>query len=352
MSKRFSAVVVGASGFAGAELIRRLVMHPEVQLTRVGAIDHVGEPIASALPHLEGFTDLKFEDAPAAELAKDADILLMGLPHQASIDTVRALADTNVRILDLSGAFRLSDADAFKQFYGAAHAAPELLADFVYGLPEIHRDSIRGARRVASPGCFATSIELGLLPLARSGLLAGRVDTVAMTGSSGAGATATATTHHPVRAANLRSYKVLTHPHQPEVATVLREQGAKNLRLHFVPVGAPLTRGILATSIVEVSRDHSPAQVREAFHATYNGERFVRVPDQRLPEVVAVAGSNYAEAGVVIGDTPKSEATFPVTCVSALDNLLKGGAGQAIQNMNLMLGLEESLCLVDPGPYP
>ena len=350
MSTKSSVVLVGASGFAGAELIRRLVMHPSVELTRVGAIDHIGEPIASALPHLEGRTDLVFENVPAAEMARDADVLIMGLPHQASLDAVRGLAGTNVRILDLSGAFRLADAAAFEKFYGQAHDAPELLREFVYGLPELNRSEIRGARRVASPGCFATCIELGLLPLARAGLLSGSVDTVAVTGSSGAGAMPTPTTHHPVRAGNLRVYRALTHPHAPEVVAGLTSAGGRDLELNFVPMAAPLVRGILATSFARIADGPEAEELAALYRDAYAAEPFVRSPAGRLPEVVAVAGSNYAEVGIVAGEAEDGQRV--VTCISAVDNLIKGGAGQAIQNLNLMLELDETLTLADPGPYP
>lgn len=349
-SKRHSVVVVGASGFAGAELIRRLIMHPHVELTRVGAIDHVGLPIASALPHLEGMTDLVFEDVPAAEMARDADVLIMGLPHEASLEAVRGLADSDVRILDLSGAFRLSDKAAFEKFYGQTHDAPELLDEFVYGLPELNREKIRGARRVASPGCFATCVELGLLPLARAGLLTGAIDTVAITGSTGAGAVATPTTHHPVRAGNVRVYAALKHPHAPEVVTGLESAGARDITLSFVPVAGPYVRGILATSFARLKDGPDASELQALYRETYKDEPFVRSPASRLPEVVAVAGSNYAEAGVVAGELENGVRV--VTCISALDNVIKGGAGQAVQNLNLMLDLDETLTLGDPGPYP
>jgi N-acetyl-gamma-glutamyl-phosphate reductase len=212
---------------------------------------------------------------------------------------------------------------------------------------------LRGARFVASPGCFATTVELGLLPLARAGWLQGAVQCVGITGSSGAGATPTLTTHHPVRAGNLRAYRPLLHNHAPEIREALTRAGARELEIEFVPVAAPLTRGILATSFARVPAGVDVAQLRRAFEDSYAEERFVILPEGRLPEVVAVAGSNYAEVGFAIGETTgEGRAQRTVTVVSALDNLVKGGAGQAIQNMNLMLGLEESLGLTQPGSFP
>ncbi|HEY4103871.1 MAG TPA: N-acetyl-gamma-glutamyl-phosphate reductase [Polyangiaceae bacterium] len=340
----------GASGFAGAELLRRLLEHPGVEVVRVCANDHVGEPIASAHPHLEGLTALRFENPPHAEAAKGVDVVLMGLPHAASVEVALAVRGTNTRIVDMSGAFRLQSVDSYARYYGSPHPRPELLPEFVYGLPELNRERIREARYVASAGCFATTIELMLLPFAKAGLLEGSVEVVGITGSSGAGATPSPTTHHPVRAHNLRTYRPLEHQHAPEIVETLHAAGARELSLQFVPVSAPLTRGIFATAFFLVPAEISEAELRALPARTYRNERFVCVPEQRLPEVVAVAGSNRAEIGLTLG--PLVGKTRGVTVFGALDNLVKGGAGQAIQNLNLMLGFEESTALTTPGLFP
>jgi len=347
--KRFRAGVLGGSGFAGAELVRRLLAHPQVELVRVCAADHVGEPIASALPHLEGRTELVFENPPPAEAVEGLDIVLMGLPHGASIEVVERVIERDVRVIDMSGAFRLKDQAAYERFYGGPHARPELLGRFVYGLPELNRDAIRGARFVSSPGCFATSIELALLPFAKRGMLRGSVQVVGVTGSSGSGVTPSVTTHHPTRSVNLRTYRPLAHQHAPEIVAALATAGA-NVELDFVPVSAPLARGIFATAFFHAPASVPPETLAEVAQAAYASEPFVRVPKNRLPEVVAVAGSNYAEVGVVVG--PERHGERLVTVFAALDNLIKGGAGQAIQNMNLMLELPETITLEDAGGYP
>jgi N-acetyl-gamma-glutamyl-phosphate reductase len=239
---------------------------------------------------------------------------------------------------------------AHEAVQGGEHPHPELLGTFVYGLPELNRDRIRAARAVASPGCFATTIELALLPLARAGLLAGTISVVGITGSSGSGVAPSAGTHHPVRAVNLRTYKPLDHQHVPEIEETLARAGARETHLCFVPVSAPLSRGIFATSFVALPESVTDAQVAEAYRSAYADEPFVRVVGKRQPEVAAVSGSNFAEVGFAL--PPPGPGPRTLAALSAIDNLIKGGAGQAIQNMNLMLGLPETMSLEDPGPWP
>ncbi len=348
--KRYRAAVIGGSGYGGAELIRRLLVHPEVTLARVASVDFVGEPLGTAHPSLEGAAGLVFEDVGPGEAAEGMDVVLLALPHRVSSRKMPELVATKAKVVDMSGDFRLKDAAAYERYYGQPHPHPELLPEFVYGLPELFRERIRAARLVASPGCFATTIELALLPLARAGLLEGVVHVQGITGSSGSGAAPSAGTHHPVRANNLRTYKPLEHQHLPEIAETLAQAGARELELRFVPVSAPLARGILATAFVELPDAWTEERVRRLYEETYAGEPFVRVPRKRLPEVAAVSGSNRAEVGVAVGAPVKGRRT--AAFFGATDNLVKGGAGQAIQNMNLMLGLPEKASLEDPGPWP
>jgi N-acetyl-gamma-glutamyl-phosphate reductase len=349
--KRHRAAVIGGSGYGGAEMIRRLLLHPEVELVRVASVDHVGEPLSAAHPSLEGRTGLVFEDLAPRAAAEGMDVVLLGLPHRVTAEKVPEIAALpEVRVVDMSGDFRLRSAESYERWYGQKHPHPERLADFVYGLPELNRERIRSARLVASPGCFATAVELGLLPLARAGLLEGVVHVQGITGSSGSGVAPQATTHHPVRAGNLRAYRPLWHPHVPEIAETLAAAGARELALRFVPVSAPLVRGILATSFVELPEEWTEERLARLYREAYAEEPFVRVPRGRLPEVAAVSGSNFAEVGVAAGPAFRGRRT--ATVISALDNLVKGGAGQAVENMNLMLGLEETLALEDPGPWP
>ncbi len=347
---KLKAAVIGGSGYGGGEMIRRLLRHPDVELVRVASIDYVGQPLSAAHPSLEQQTDLIFEDLPARQAALGMDVVLLGLPHKIAAHRVPELLETGAKIVDLSGDFRLQDPAAYERWYGAKHPCPEHLERFVYGLPELNREKIRSASCVASPGCFATTIELGLLPLARRGWLSGEIEVVAMTGSSGSGVAPSAGTHHPVRAINLKTYKTLEHQHTPEIVATLRAAGGDVSALHLVPVSAPLSRGLFASSFVHVDCAIDPAAIVAAFAETYAGEPFVRVPKKRLPEVAAVSGSNYVEVGVVIGEVVGNRRL--VTCISALDNLIKGGAGQGITSMNLMLGLDETATMADPGSWP
>jgi N-acetyl-gamma-glutamyl-phosphate reductase len=351
MAKRFRAAIIGGSGYGGAEMARRLLMHPDVELVRVASIDHVGEPLGAVHPNLDGATDLTFEDLSPAEAAKGCDVALLALPHKVTAAKVPELIAAGVKIVDMSGDFRLRDAAAYEKHYGAKHPHPELLGTFVYGLPELNRAEIKKAKYVASPGCFATTIELALLPLARAGLLDGAVVHVTgITGSSGSGIAPGAGTHHPSRAGNLKTYKPLEHQHVPEIVQTLADAGGKNVEIRFVPVSAPLTRGIFAASFVELGADLDAAKLGAMFDEHFAREAFVRRPKKRLPEVVAVAGSNYAEVGFALGPVTGGKRT--VTCFSAIDNLIKGGAGQAIQNMNLVLGCDEKASLEDVGNWP
>jgi N-acetyl-gamma-glutamyl-phosphate/LysW-gamma-L-alpha-aminoadipyl-6-phosphate reductase len=362
--KRFKASVIGGSGYGGAELIRRLLLHPDVELVRVASVDYVGQPLGAAHPSLTGRTPLRFENLPPASAAAGCDVALLGLPHKVSAKVAPELLATGVKIVDMSGDFRLRDAAAYKRYYGGDHPHPELLGRFVYGLPELNREAIRTATALASPGCFATTIALALLPLARTQKLRGPLHVLGITGSSGSGVVPGPGTHHPVRAVNLKSYKLLDHQHTPEVVQTLLDAargdgGAERagsgktpppFQLQFVPVSAPLSRGILATCFVELpaatARDDLARLYREAFAA----EPFVRFVEDRPAEVAAVSGSNYAEISFTLAEPEGESRTLAVQ--AATDNLIKGGAGQAIQNMNLMLGLPETLSLEDPGPWP
>jgi LysW-gamma-L-alpha-aminoadipyl-6-phosphate/LysW-L-glutamyl-5-phosphate reductase len=347
--------IIGGTGYGGAELIRLLHKHPGVTLARVTSIDQVGAPLEAVHRNL-GKTGLVFEDVPPEQAIADVDVVFLALPHKVTAALAPVLAASRAKVIDLSGDFRLRDAAAYQRFYGVVHPHPEALGSFVYGLPELHRDAIRAARCVASPGCFATTIALGVLPLAKAGLLRGAIRTVAATGSSGSGAYASEGTHHPTRANNLKIYKPLDHQHTPEIEQTLRDASsagghAAPFSLLFVPISAPLTRGILANSFVELPADIDAARIEALYRETYASAPFVRVlgGGKLQAEVVAVKGSMWADVSWTLGPVDAARGTRELLVTSALDNLVKGGAGQAVQSMNLMLGLPET-CGIDAVP--
>ena len=345
------AAIIGGTGYGGAELIRNLIAHPHVELSRVTSIDHVDEALEDVHLNLSA-TGLTFENVPPVEAARGVDVIFLALPHKVSATMAAELAEVEARIIDLSGDFRLRDAQAYAAFYGLEHPSPEALdGRWVYGLPELFGAELATATRVASPGCFATTIALGLLPLAQAGLLDGAVHTVACTGSSGSGAYAKHGTHHPLRAANLKSYKVLGHQHTPEIEQTLRAAGAgAGMHLDFVPVSAPLARGILANSFVEVPEAWTPERVLGLFQERYAGSAFVRVLEGRVAEVVAIKGSMWVDLSLTVGASNDGRRTCVIT--TALDNLVKGGAGQAVQSMNVMFGRPQGEGIDGPAMWP
>lgn len=356
-ARRPKVAIIGGTGYGGAELIRLLITHPGVELARVTSIDRVDEPLEAVHNNLHR-TGLRFENIPPAEAAEGMDVVFLALPHKVSATMAPQLEQMEARVIDLSGDYRLREAEDYARFYGGPHPHPQHLGSFVYGLPELHREAIVAARRVASPGCFATTIALGLLPLARAGLLRGAVHTVAATGSSGSGAYAQPGTHHPLRANNLKIYKALDHQHTPEIEQTLRDACAQGghadagFALQFVPVSAPLTRGILANSFVQVPAEVDAAAIERLFNDYYEGAAFVRVlgGGKRQAEVVAIKGSMWADVSWTVGAVVAGQRQLVTT--SAIDNLVKGGAGQAVQSMNLMLGLPETLGIDAPALWP
>lgn len=344
--------VVGATGYGGAEILRSLLDHPCVEVVRAVAIDRVGESIGDVHHSLYGYSDLVVEDIPIVEAAKGMDAIFFALPHKVTARVLMDVFGMGVKVIDLSGDFRLQDPEDYAKYYGEGHPCHEESANFVYGLPELNREAIQSADRVSSPGCFATTIALGLMPVAKAGFLNGAAKVVAMTGSSGSGAVARETTHHPLRAKNLRTYRPLTHQHTPEIVQTLLAAGATDrFTLQFVPVSAPLVRGIFATAFVDVPEETTEQDIAQWYETSFGSEPFVRIVKGRKPEVNAVAGSMYVEVGWHL-DELTSDGTRTLLCFSALDNLVKGGAGQAVQSFNLMMGFPEKSGIQRPAIWP
>lgn len=350
---KLKVVLIGGTGYGGAEILRRLLFHPHVEVARVTAADNIGKRIGDVHLNFAGLSELAFEQMSPGDAVKGMDVAFLAMPHKVTAKVAMEILPSGVRIVDLSGDFRLKDPAAYAKYYSPDHPSPETMTKgvFTYGLPELNREAIRKAKHIASPGCFATTIALGLAPLAKAKMLRGPIHTVASTGSSGSGANPAITTHHPLRAANLRTYKPLDHQHVPEIVQTLEMAGAREISLEFVPVSAPLPRGIFATSFASVPAKTTQEELAQIWTDAWKGEPFMRfVGGGRQPEVIGVAGGNYVEVGFTLG--PATGDTRRVVCFSALDNLVKGGAGQAIQAFNVMMGFEEKLTLAEPGLWP
>ena len=338
--------ILGGSGYGGSELLRILLFHPEVELKLVTANEHAGKRVDAVHPNLAKITDLKFESMPNPGSLTDIDCVFLALPHGQAMEIVPSLP-RSVKVIDLSGDFRLNDAAQFKQFYGREHTAMESQREFVYGLSEVNRSQIKEATRIANPGCFATALELGLYPLVASALVKGKVIADMKTGSSGSGAKAAANTHHPKRANSFYAYKMFEHQHQPEVEQLLASVNSKwssECDLVFQVHSIPVVRGIFASIYVTPTKSMSRDEVGNLLREFYGEEFFIRLVDGS-PDINWVKNTNFVDIGwAANGDT--------VIVFVALDNLVKGAAGQAVQNMNLMFGIEEREGLVLPGSNP
>ncbi len=346
-------IVWGAGGFVGAELLRLIVGHPYLELAAALSSTHADRRIAEVHPSLAGWTDLSFQSESDWnwELCRHRNwTLFAALPHRTTMHKLPSILTRlenaeDFTVVDLSGDFRLDNPEVYCEFYGENHVAPQLLERFVYGLPELNRERIRASRWIANPGCFATGAQLALLPLATSGE---RVEFAALdgkTGSSGAGIQPLPSTHHPQRSNNFRAYRVVRHQHLPEIAAAWRAAGGcHDLGLSFVPQMAPMVRGIFTTAHIWLSAAISPGRLEKHYQDFYRLAPMVRLVEDS-PAVAEVWGSNRCDLSI------HTRGRCVVVC-TAIDNLIKGAAGQAIQNANLAQGWDESAGLRIPAPWP
>ncbi len=336
--------IFGGSGYGGSELLRILLPHPHAEIAFVTANEQAGKPISEVHRSLHGLTDLKLCKVPEElENLRDLDCAFLALPHGQAMKIAPCLP-SSVKVIDLSGDFRLQDKSEFEQHYGREHTAMETQAKFIYGLTETNRDAIKKARLISNPGCFATATLLGLAPLVAGDLIEGRVVVDAKTGSSGSGAKAAANTHHPQRMNSFYAYKPFTHQHVPEVEQELRAVGNWNSELVFMTHSLPVARGIFASIYVETRKEMNAEEVRSVFTDFYKGSFFIRIV-QGSPDINWVKTTNFCDLGFATRGRQ-------VVVFSALDNLVKGAAGQAVQNMNLMFGLDEKTGLMLMGTNP
>lgn len=340
-ANKIRVAILGGSGYGGSELLRILLFHPNVDIAFVTANEHAGKRVGEVHRNLYGVTDLNFIKQP--ETFDGLDCVFLALPHGQAMSIVPHLP-TNLKAIDLSGDFRLRDQSVFEQHYKQPHTAMDQQAEFVYGLTETNREAIRQARLIANPGCFATATLLGLAPLVANCLLDGRVVVDAKTGSSGSGAKPAANTHHPQRMNSFYAYKPFTHQHVPEIEQELQHVGDWTSELVFMTHSLPVARGIFASIYAEMKREVDAAELNAIYANHYRHSSFVRLVDGS-PDINWVKTTNFCDLGFATRGKQ-------VVVFSAMDNLVKGAAGQAVQNMNLMFGLDETTGLKLVGTNP
>ncbi len=326
--------IVGGTGYTGVELLRLLALHPDAELVAITSRGEAGLPVADMFPSLRGYVDLSFVDPASADLGV-CDVVFFATPNGIAMQQARALLEKGVRVIDLAADFRIKDVAVWEKWYGMQHACPDLIAEAVYGLPEFNREQIRYARLIANPGCYPTAVQLGFMPLLRAGIVdPANLIADAKSGVSGAGRKAEVHTLFAEAGDNFKAYGVGGHRHLPEISQGLSGIAGQQVGLTFVPHLTPLIRGIHATLYAKLK---APCDLQQLFEESYRDEFFVDVlPRGAHPETRSVRASNQCRIAV---HQPQGGDT--VVVLSVIDNLVKGAAGQAVQNMNIMFGLPE-----------
>ncbi len=341
------AAVLGATGYAGIELVRILSNHPEVEIGFLGSRSFDGEKISEVYQNFEHVLETTCSELDMEEIKK-CDVAFTALPHGASNTVIPQLVEAGLKVIDLSGDFRYDDIEVYEKWYGQEHSSPELLKESVYGLCELHRDKIKGARLIGNPGCYTTCSILGAAPLLAKGLAQVKNIIVdAKSGVTGAGRNVALAYHFCECTENTKAYKIATHRHTSEIEQELSKLAGEEIMISFTPHLIPQKRGILSTIYINLNENHTTEEIVELYKEFYKDEYFVRVKEVgKLPETKHVAGSNFVDIGVVV-----DERLNRAVVVSAIDNIVKGAAGQAVQNMNLLFGLDEKTGLKNAGFY-
>ncbi|PET94122.1 N-acetyl-gamma-glutamyl-phosphate reductase [Bacillus cereus] len=331
--------IIGATGYGGIELIRLLEQHPYFSIASLHSFSQVGEFITNVYPHFRNILVHTLQEIDAEKIEKEAEIVFLATPAGVSAELTPKLLAVGLKVIDLSGDFRMKDSLTYEQWYKRAAAKEEVLRKAVYGLSEWKRSEIQNANLIANPGCFATAALLAILPLVRSGMI--EEDSIiidAKSGVSGAGKTPTTMTHFPELYDNLHIYKVNEHQHVPEIEQMLAEWNRETKPITFSTHLIPISRGIMVTLYAKVKREMEIEQLQNLYEETYERSTFIRIRTQgEFPSPKEVRGSNYCDMGIAY-----DERTGRVTVVSVIDNMMKGAAGQAIQNANIVAGLEET----------
>lgn len=336
-SKKIKVGIVGGTGYTGVELLRLLALHPQVELTAITSRGDAGLPVADMFPSLRGYIDLAFSDPATANLSA-CDVVFFATPHGVAMSQAQALLDANVKVIDLAADFRLQDTAVFEQWYKMPHSCPDVLSEAVYGIPELNRENIKSAKVIGNPGCYPTTVLLGLAPLLEKGYIDFSAPIVAdaKSGVSGAGRKAEVATLFAESSDSMKAYGVAGHRHHPEIHAQLTQLANADIQFIFVPHLIPMIRGMLSTIYVKLSDAAKAVDLQALYEQRYQHERFVDVmPAGALPETRSVRGSNQLRIAL------HRQGSDYLTLVVVQDNLVKGAAGQAVQNMNIMFGFDE-----------
>lgn len=341
------ASIIGATGYAGVDLLRLLLNHREVSLSVLTSESYAGQPISQVYPHLKGHVDTTLIKMDLPQIAEQSDVVFVALPHGHAMNVVPELLQAGVKVIDFGADYRLYDHTIYEKWYKLTHVSPGMKA--VYGLPELHRAKIKGANLVANPGCYPTATILGITPLLRAGLVdSDPIIVDAKSGISGAGRGLNLNSHYPESTENVKAYNIGGHRHTPEIEQELALAAGENITISFTPHLMPMTRGILATGYLNLKTGVTVEQITEAYQNALGSEFFVRLLGAgQYPATKYVRGTNHCDIAWHVD--PR---TNRVVVVSAIDNLMKGAAGQALQNMNILFDLPETEGLRFPALYP
>lgn len=341
--------IIGSTGYAGAELVRLLLQHKDVEIKWYGSRSYIDKRYYEVFQNMFQLVDDKCLDDNMEELADMADVIFTATPQGLCASLVNESILNKVKIIDLSADFRIKDVAVYEHWYGIEHKSPGFIGEAVYGLPEINRESVKNARLIANPGCYPTCSFLSIYPLAKEGIIDMQSIIIdAKSGTSGAGRGAKVNNLYCEVNENIKAYGVLTHRHTPEIEEQLSYASGKEAKIIFTPHLVPMNRGILVTAYAKLTKSVTYNEVKEIYDSCYNNEKFVRVLDEGVcPETRWVEGSNFADVNFKI-----DERTNSIIMMGAIDNLVKGAAGQAVQNMNLMFGFDETEGLLGVPVFP
>lgn len=343
----FSVVICGGSGYTGVELLRLLLVHPDVEIKAITSEKSAGKKISEIFPHLKGISDLTLEPLEKEKLLQKAEIFFLALPHATSQEVADFLIKNGKRVIDLSADYRLKDPVVYEEWYKTPHRFRDTLEKAVYGLPELYREKIKKASLIANPGCYPTGAILALYPALKERLIyEDSIIVDSKSGVSGAGRKSELTYSFSEVNESFRAYGVATHRHTPEMEQILSDLSGKPVRIDFTPHLLPLDRGILTTVYGKLKKDISDRDIIELYRETYRAEPFIRLTDS-MPDLKHVRGTNFCDIKPVV-----NKRTGTLIVLSAIDNLVKGASGQAVQNMNIMLGLEETSGLKGVSLFP